>query len=155
MNRQSLARLPPLVRGAALTFAAWLTLVLPRAGQAQSLPIEKIKLPPGFAIELLARVPNARQMALSPANILYVGSMREGKVHALPLDADYKPGKLHVIADGLKMPVGVAWRDGSLYVSAIDRIVRLDDIDRQLESPPKPAVRRWSAWMSEWRSLPW
>ena len=142
MNRQSLARLPPLVRGAALTFAAWLTLVLPQAGQAQSLPIEKIKLPPGFAIELLARVPNARQMALSPANILYVGSMREGKVHALPLDADYKPGKLHVIADGLKMPVGVAWRDGSLYVSAIDRIVRLDDIDRQLESPPKPAVVR-------------
>ena len=142
MNRQSLARLPPLVRGAALTFAAWLTLVLPQAGQAQSLPIEKIKLPPGFAIELLARVPNARQMAYSPANILYVGSMREGKVHALPLDADYKPGKLHVIADGLKMPVGVAWRDGSLYVSAIDRIVRLDDIDRQLESPPKPAVVR-------------
>ena len=142
MNRQSLARLLPLVRGAALSFAAWLTLVLPRAGQAQSLPIEKIKLPPGFAIELLARVPNARQMALSPANILYVGSMREGKVHALPLDADYKPGKLHVIADGLKMPVGVAWRDGSLYVSAIDRIVRLDDIDRQLESPPKPAVVR-------------
>ena len=142
MNRQSLARLPPLVRGAALTFAAWLTLVLPQAGQAQSLPIEKIKLPPGFAIELLARVPNARQMALSPANILYVGSMREGKVHAMPLDADYKPGKLHVIADGLKMPVGVAWRDGSLYVSAIDRIVRLDDIDRQLESPPKPAVVR-------------
>ena len=60
----------------------------------------------------------------------------------MPLDADYKPGKLHVIADGLKMPVGVAWRDGSLYVSAIDRIVRLDDIDRQLESPPKPAVVR-------------
>ena len=79
MNRQSLARLLPLVRGAALSFAAWLTLVLPRAGQAQSLPIEKIKLPPGFAIELLARVPNARQMAYSPANILYVGSMREGK----------------------------------------------------------------------------
>lgn len=142
MNRQPLPRLLPLVRGAALTLAAGLALTLPRAGQAQSFPIERIKLPPGFTIELLARVPNARQMALSPANILYVGSMREGKVHALPLDVDYKPGKLYVVADRLKMPVGVAWRGGSLYVSAVDRILRLDDIDRRLENPPKPAVVR-------------
>ncbi len=142
MIRRPLSRLLPLVRGAALTLAAGLALTLPRAGQAQSLPIDQIKLPPGFTIELLARVPNARQMALSPANILYVGSMREGKVHALPLDANYKPGKLYVVADRLKMPVGVAWRDGSLYVSAIDRILRLDDIDHRLENPPAPAIAR-------------
>ncbi len=142
MIRRPLSRLLPLVRGAALTIAAGLALTLPRAGQAQSLPIDQIKLPPGFTIELLARVPNARQMALSPANILYVGSMREGKVHALPLDVDFKPGKLYVVADRLKMPVGVAWRDSSLYVSAVDRILRLDDIDRRLENPPAPAIVR-------------
>ena len=142
MIRRPLSRLLPLVRGAALTLAAGLALTLPRAGQAQSLPIDQIKLPPGFTIELLARVPNARQMALSPANILYVGSMREGKVHALPLDVDFKPGKLYVVADRLKMPVGVAWRDSSLYVSAVDRILRLDDIDRRLENPPAPAIVR-------------
>lgn len=109
---------------------------------ATDLPLERIHLPPGFTIELLARVPNARQMALSPTKVLYVGSMRAGKVHALPLDADYRPGKLHVVADGLKMPVGVAWREGHLYVSAVDRIVRLDDIDRHLETPPTPRTIR-------------
>lgn len=119
-----------------------LALLLPLAATAQALPLERIALPPGFAIELLARVPNARQMALSPRNILYVGSMRAGKVHALPLDATFKPDRLHVVADDLKMPVGVAWHGGSLYVSAVDRILRLDDIDRRLENPPKPAIVR-------------
>jgi glucose/arabinose dehydrogenase len=125
--------------GFTLSLAACL---LPTAAAASELPLEQIRLPPGFSIELLARVPNARQMALSPANVLYVGSMRAGKVHALPLDADYRPGRLRVVADRLKMPSGVAWHDGSLYVAAVDRIVRLDDIDRSLDTPPKPAIVR-------------
>ena len=51
-------------------------------------PLEQIKLPPGFAIELWARVDNARQMALGRVDAnggtLFVGSMRAGKVHAVP-----------------------------------------------------------------------
>jgi glucose/arabinose dehydrogenase len=109
---------------------------------ADELPLDRIQLPPGFSIQLLARVPNARQMALSPGNILYVGSRGAGKVHALPLDRDYRPGKLHVVADKLNMPVGVAWREGSLYVSAVNRILRLDGIDNRLDNPPAPTVVR-------------
>ena len=30
---------------------------------AQSLPLDRIRLPPGFTIELVARVPGAREMA--------------------------------------------------------------------------------------------
>ncbi|MCK7473178.1 MAG: hypothetical protein MZV49_05995 [Rhodopseudomonas palustris] len=44
------------------------------------------------------------------------------------------------MAEGLNMPVGVAFRDGSLYVSAVDRILRLDGIEARLASPPKPQV---------------
>ena len=33
-----------------------------RSPHAQTLPLDKIKLPPGFTIELVARVPNARAM---------------------------------------------------------------------------------------------
>ena len=47
---------------------------------AEELPVNKIRLPEGFSIEVLARVPNARQMALGDSNVLYVGSSREGKV---------------------------------------------------------------------------
>jgi len=123
--------------------AATLSLLAAAAVEAASLPLERIGLPPGFTIELLARVPNARQMAYSATGgILYVGSMSAGKVHALPLDRDYRAGRPRVVASGLLMPVGVAWREGSLYVSAVDRILRFDDIDRRLDDPPKPVVIR-------------
>jgi len=103
---------------------------------ADSLPLASLKLPPGFEIELFARVPNARQMALGN-NTLFVGSMRAGKVYAIPLRGARKPV---VIADGLNMPVGVAFRDGDLYVSAVSRILRLAGIEARLDKPPRPEV---------------
>jgi len=101
---------------------------------ADSLPLESLVLPPGFSIELFARVPNARQMALGKTT-LFVGSMRAGKVYAIPLKGDRKPV---VIAEGLSLPVGVAFRDGDLYVSAVSRILRLRDIEARLNKPPRP-----------------
>src|SRR5512139_1441327 len=99
---------------------------------AAPLPLENLSLPPGFAIELFARVPNARQMALGKST-LFVGSMREGKVYAIPLAGARKP---LVIAEGLDLPVGVAFRDGDLYVSAVSRILRLRTIEARLKQPP-------------------
>jgi glucose/arabinose dehydrogenase len=103
---------------------------------ADSLPLASLKLPPGFEIELFARVPNARQMALGN-NTLFVGSMRAGRIYAIPLRGARKPV---VIADGLNMPVGVAFRDGDLYVSAVSRILRLAGIEARLDKPPRPEV---------------
>jgi glucose/arabinose dehydrogenase len=108
------------------------------------LPLSRLKAPPGFEIELFARVPNARQMALGKTT-LFVGSMREGKVYAVPLHGARKP---RVIADDIRMPVGVAFRDGDLYVSAVSRILRLRDIEARLSTPPRPEVVS-SAWPSD------
>ena len=47
---------------------------------------------------------------------------------------------IHVIASGLAEPAGVAFRDGALYVSAIDRILRFDAIEERLANPPKPSI---------------
>lgn len=108
---------------------------------AADLPLDRLTLPPGFAIELLARVPNARQMVLGDERVLYVGSREAGKVHALPLDAAYRAaGPLRVVARDLDMPVGVAFRDGDLYVSSVSRILRYDKIGRHLAQPPAPVV---------------
>ena len=106
------------------------------AGSSAALPLSSLKLPPGFQIELFARIPNARQMALGKST-LFVGSMREGKVYAIPLN---NPGKPVVIADRLEMPVGVAFRDGDLYMSAVSRILRLRDIETRLNKPSRPEV---------------
>ncbi|MBP0591716.1 sorbosone dehydrogenase family protein [Paraburkholderia sp. LEh10] len=104
-----------------------------------ALPLERLKLPPGFKIEVLSDdVPSAREMALSPKGILYVGSF-EGRIYALEL-RDARVAARHVIASGLEQPIGVAWHDGALYVSAISRILRFDAIDSHLSTPPKPVI---------------
>lgn len=112
------------------------------AAAADTLPLDRIVLPPGFRIELLARVDNARQMALGERNTLFVGSLRAGKVHAVELDERYRAKRIHVVADDLRMPSGVAWRDGNLYVAAVDRLLRFDDIERRLDDPPAPRTIR-------------
>lgn len=104
---------------------------------SDALPLDKIKLPPGFKIELIARVPNARAMAWGDKGTLFVGSMRAGKVYAVKLGA--KPETITLASD-LKMPVGVAFKNGALFVSAIDRIVRFDDIENRLYNPPQAVV---------------
>lgn len=81
-------------------------------------------------------------MALGDNNTLFVGSMQEGKVHAIELDKNYRAGKLHVIASDLKLPIGVAYFHGSLYSSAVDRILKFDDIEHHLDHPPQPSVVR-------------
>jgi glucose/arabinose dehydrogenase len=103
------------------------------------LPLDKIKLPAGFAIELVAHVPNAREMALGAKGTLFVGSTEAGKVHAVTFKPDGS-ATVKMIAAGLNRPVGVAFRDGALYVSAVSRILRFDDIEGRLDNPPQPVV---------------
>ncbi len=111
---------------------------------AAELPLDRIRLPPGFSIALWARVDNARQMALGhydqQGGTLFVGSMRAGKVHAVRFSSDYAVQGVSPVASGLQLPVGVAYRDGSLYVSAVSRILRYDDIERRLDQAPPPVV---------------
>ncbi|MBO3277481.1 PQQ-dependent sugar dehydrogenase [Pseudomonas schmalbachii] len=99
-----------------------------------AVPLENIRLPDGFRIEVFSnQVPNARGMAWGARGTLFVGS-KSGEVYALSADGS----RVRVIADDLQMPVGVAFRDGDLYVSAISRIVVLRDIESHLDEPPKP-----------------
>jgi glucose/arabinose dehydrogenase len=121
----------------------WVVVILlampcPAWAQRGELPLEQIKLPPGFHIEVVARVENAREMALGSRGTLFVGSMA-GKVYAVRLN----PGgqaSVATIASGLNRPVGVAFHDGALYVSSTSRILRLDRIEDRLADPPQPVV---------------
>ena len=119
-----------------------IALTLPVVLRAADLPLDQIALPPGFSIEVWADdAPGARSMTISDDGIVYVGSMRAGKVYALrDADGNGEADRVHVIAEGLTVPNGVAWRDGALYVAEISRILRFDDIDERLEDPPEPVV---------------
>jgi glucose/arabinose dehydrogenase len=106
-------------------------------------PLERIKLPPGFAIELWAHADNARQMALgrvdAKGGTLFVGSTSAGKVHAVRFGAGFKVQEVTTLASGLQIPMGVAYKDGSLWVSAVSRILRYDNVDAP-GAAPQPAV---------------
>jgi len=119
--------------------AATLLLILSARSALAALPVERLRLPPGFHIQVLSDdVPSAREMALSPNGVLYAGSL-DGHVYALELRDSHVVAR-HVIASGLELPAGVAWRDGALYVSAVSKILRFDAIDTHLNDPPIPAV---------------
>jgi glucose/arabinose dehydrogenase len=89
-----------------------------------------ISLPPGFRISLFAdHVPNARSMASGPEGILFVGTRKAGRVYAIvDRDGDYRAEQTIVLADGLRMPNGVAFKDGHLYVAEVHQVIRFDDI---------------------------
>jgi glucose/arabinose dehydrogenase len=116
------------------------------AGGQGALPpvhLNKIKLPPGFTIDVYARVVDARSMALGAKGTVFVGTRTHGKVYALvDTDRDYKADEVLTIAEGLYMPNGVAFRDGSLYVAEVNRILRFDRIEENLRNPPSPVVVR-------------
>ena len=106
------------------------------------LPLDKIKLPPGFRIELYAdNVPGARSLALGTNGVLFVGTRTEGKVYAvLDKARRNRADEVITLAAGLNMPNGVAFRDGALYVAEVNRILRFDNIEAHLRGAPKPVV---------------
>ena len=105
-----------------------------RQATAQSIN-DAVNLPPGFSIEIYARVQEARTLVAVPElNAVLVGQRRGSKIHAIiDHDGDYRADIIRVVKTGLKSPNGIAWKDGYLYVAEQHRLVRfrgptLDDI---------------------------
>lgn len=121
----------------ATLLAAWLLGALPASAAP---PIERLRLPPGFGVELYAPVPGARSLALGAQGTVFVGTMEAGRVYALRPQADGRSAEVITVASGLAIPNGVAFRDGALYVAEIGRILRFDDIEARLDAPPRPVV---------------
>jgi len=118
------------------------SLVAGSVSAADELPLEQIKLPDGFTVRVFAdQVDNARQLARGDQGVIFAGSRKAGKVYAIiDPDQDHVANQVFTIASGLKMPSGIAYRDGSLYVAAVDRVLRYDDIENRLHDPPTPVL---------------
>lgn len=105
--------------------------------------LKQLSLPAGFSISIYAdNLANARSLALADDGVVFVGTGKEGKVYALAGDANHDgvADAHYVIAKDLFMPNGVAYKDGALYVAAVNRILRFDAITQHLDNPPAPVV---------------
>ena len=96
--------------------------------------LKKIKLPPGFKIEVFASgVLGARQMAWGDKGTLFVGSFGLGNVYAIKDNNGKKEVK--TILKGLNppMPTGLAFKDGALYVINVNKLIRYDNAEDNLD----------------------
>ena len=101
--------------------------------------IDEISVPEGFKIELFAtEIANARSLAQGPKGVFFVGSRSEGNVYAVvDENGDWKADKTYVLASGLNMPNGVAYRNGDLYIAEVSKVSVMRNIADHLESPPE------------------
>ena len=106
---------------------------------ADKLPLDKLKAPKGFTIDVYASgVDNARTLRLGDKGTVFVSSRLKDKIHAI-VD---KGGKreVKVVASGLHRPNGIVLHKGTLYIAELSQISKIDNVEDNLDNPPKPTV---------------
>src|SRR5919109_2602913 len=103
----------------------------------EKIPVNKIKVPAGFKVEVWAHgMPGARMMARGDKGTIFVGTRAIGRVYAITEKNGRREHKF--LAQGLTQPNGVAVRNGSLYVVAINKVLRYDNIEENLDNTSEP-----------------
>jgi glucose/arabinose dehydrogenase len=114
----------------------------PHAGKmtetpASDIPVSKLKVPAGFKVELWASgLPGGRAMApTDDAKRVYVGTRAIGRVYEVTDEGGKR--SVRVVVDKLTQPAGVAFKDGALYVFAIDKVLKFDGIASNPSAQPQ------------------
>ncbi len=114
----------------------------PHAGKmtetpASDIPVSKLKVPAGFKVELWATgLPGARAMALSEdGKKVYLGTRAIGRVYEVTDEGGKR--SVRTVVDKLTQPAGVAYKDGALYVVAIDKVLKYDGIAKNANAEPQ------------------
>lgn len=111
--------------------------VPPTVTPVDKLPLDKIKLPAGFRAEVFSSGhPGGRTMVFGNKGTMFMGTRAIGRVYAV-VEKDGKR-EAKVLLQGLTQPNGLAFKDGSLYVFAINKVFRYDNIEDKLDNPGDP-----------------
>jgi glucose/arabinose dehydrogenase len=101
--------------------------------------LKRVKLPPGFKIDLFAIVPDARHMAVGPStNMLFVGTRKTTVWAVTDRNSDGVADEVKSFAPGLnfKVPNGVCWtKDGFLIVVEHNRVLNFPAAEFFYEGP--------------------
>ncbi len=92
------------------------------------IPIDRIKLPPGFQVEIWAHgMPGVRMMTQGSKGTIWAGTRIIGRVYEIKDKGGVRTHR--ILAEKLVQPNGVAFQAGNLYVMAIHRVFRYDGIE--------------------------
>ncbi|MFK7965189.1 MAG: sorbosone dehydrogenase family protein [Burkholderiaceae bacterium] len=101
--------------------------------------LKRIKMPPGFKIELYAIVPDARHMAVAPStNMLFVGTRKTAVWAVTDRNGDNVADEVKQFAPSLNftVPNGVCWTpDGFLIVAEHNRVLNFPAAEFFYEGP--------------------
>ena len=101
--------------------------------------LKRVKLPPGFKIDLFAVVPDARHMAVAPStNMLFVGTRKTTVWAVTDRNSDGFADEVKPFAPSLKFqnPNGVCWtKDGFLIVAEHNRVLNFPAAEFFYEGP--------------------
>lgn len=101
---------------------------------ADKLPVNQLKLPKGFHIEVYASgIANARSLRVGDKGTVFVGNRLLDKVWAIT-DKDGKR-TAKVLLSGLYRPNGLAYHDGTLYISELSKVSKIDKVEDNLDNP--------------------
>jgi len=95
----------------------------PEGSEEQAAP--GVRVPQGFTIELFADdLGNVRTLRTGPDGLLYAALSEEGRIVRFdPAAADPTP---EIVAENLRIPYGLAFHEGDLYVGEGHQVIRLD-----------------------------
>src|ERR1051325_10752803 len=111
--------------------------VPPVATAVDKLPLDKIKLPAGFKAEVWSSGhAGGRTMVMGDKGTMFMGTRIIGRVYAITEKDGKREAK--VLLQGLTQPNGLAFKNGALYVFAINKVFRYDNIESKLDNPGTP-----------------
>ena len=106
--------------------------------------LKRIKMPPGFKIELYALVPDARHMAMAPqGTVLFVGTKKNKVWAVMDRNRDRVADEVKDFAPSLELdvPNGVAFsKDGFLFIAERNRVMMYPAAEFFQESPDVVAI---------------
>ena len=103
----------------------------------EELPLQHLQVPPDFKIEVWAHgFPGGRMMTRGEKGTIFMGTRNIGRVYAIMEKNGTRTAK--IVIDKLVQPNGVLFHNGSLYVAAINQVLRFDNIEGTLDNIPQP-----------------
>jgi glucose/arabinose dehydrogenase len=110
----------------------------PIATAPDKLPVGRIRLPAGFRAEVWSHGhAGGRTMVAGDKGTIFMGTRIIGRVYAITDKGAAR--EVRTVIGGLTQPNGLAFHNGSLYVFAIHKVLRYDNIESRLDNPGEPA----------------
>ena len=113
---------------------------LPIPTPADKLPVAALHLPKDFHIEVYqAGVTGARSLRVDDKGTVFVSTRLLDKIYAITDNNGKRETK--VVVSGLqRMPNGIALHNGTLYIAEINKISKIDDVEKHLDGDAKPVA---------------